>query len=128
VAAAFGGYLLWTHRGARELVAREETVLARLRELAVAPERRPHEESGYRFAWIIGHNLPDLLVAQPLRRGEHGVRWFVTSDGKDVFQFDTVLFRAHGHLPDLDALRRYLILTPAERAARELPVGWQTAE
>lgn len=126
--ASFAGYLLWIHGRTEAMVATERDVRARLRTLAADPARDAREERGYRFEWISGEELPAVLVASPARHGETGVRWFATADGKAIYQFDTVLFRASGNRPDLSGLRRYLALEPDERRVRGLPGGWQTAE
>jgi hypothetical protein len=126
--ASFAAYLLWIHGSADALVATERDVRVRLRALATEPTREVREENGYRFEWVLGQELPDVLVASPARHGETGVRWFATADGKAIYQYDPVLFRAPGNRPDLSGLRRYLALGPDERRARGLPGGWQTAE
>jgi len=125
---SFAGYLLWIHSGADALVAKERDACARLRALAAEPAREPRVEQGYRFAWVSGEELPEVLVASPAAHGESGVRWFATADGDVVYQYDPVLFRAPENCPDLVGLRRYLALKPDERRARGLPGGWQTAE
>ncbi|MHC4162327.1 MAG: hypothetical protein ACYSUM_09375 [Planctomycetota bacterium] len=104
--ASFAAYLLWIHGSADALVATERDVRVRLRALATEPTREVREENGYRFEWVLGQELPDVLVASPARH----------------------LFRAPGNRPDLSGLRRYLALGPDERRARGLPGGWQTAE
>lgn len=126
--ASFAAYLLWIHGRAEALVAREREVCVRLRALAGEPARVTREERGYRFEWVSGGQLPAVLVASPTTRGETGVRWFATADGETIYQYDTVLFRARGHHPDVTGLRRFLALKPDERSARGLPGGWQTTE
>ena len=126
--ASFAAYLLWIHGSADALVATEREVLGRLRALATETPHETREENGYRFEWIEGQALPGLLVAAPAEHGETGVRWFATVDGKAIYQFDPVLFRAPQNRPDLGALRRYLALDPDQRQHRPLPGGWQTAE
>ncbi|MHC4819455.1 MAG: hypothetical protein ACYTF8_15530 [Planctomycetota bacterium] len=126
--ASFAAYLLWIHAGADALVAAERDVTVRLRALATETPREAREEHGYRFEWIEGQELPDVLVASPAEHGETGVRWFATVDGRAIYQYDPVLFRAPDNRPDLRALRRYLALEPDQRQHRPLPGGWQTAE
>jgi len=126
--ASFAGYLLWIHGSADALVANERDVIVRLRALATEPAREAREEHGYRFAWVAGHELPEVIVASPVDHGETGVRWFVTTDGEAIYQYDPVLFRAPGNRPDLGGLRRFLAMRPDERQVRGLPGGWQTAE
>ena len=126
--AGFAGYFLWNQRAARELVRNEEVALGRLRELAPAGAGDAREEAGYRFAWVAGEELPGVWVAAPLVRGEAGVRWFVTTDGASVYQFDTVLFRAPQNRPDVRALRRHLAMPGDERREQAPPAGWQTTE
>ena len=126
--ASFAGYLLWIHSGADALVANERNVIVRLRALAAETARDAHEEQGYRFEWVGGQELPEVIVASPDRHGETGVRWFATAAGEVIYQYDPVLFRAPGNRPDLSGLRRYLALGPDERQVRGLPGGWQTAE
>lgn len=126
--ASFAAYLLWIHGSADSLVAAERDVPAHLRALASQTARETREEKGYRFEWLRGGELPDVLVASPAEHGETGVRWFATVDGREVYQYDPVLFRAPENRPDLAALRRYLALDPDQRQHRGLPGGWQTAE
>jgi hypothetical protein len=126
--ASFAAYLLWIHGSADTLVAAEREVSVRLRALASETTREAREEKGYRFEWISGQELPAVLVASPAEHGETGVRWFATVDGREVYQYDPVLFRAPENRPDLGALRRYLALDPDQRRHRGLPGGWQTAE
>ena len=126
--ASFAGYLLWIHGRTEAMVIGERDVCVRLRALAADPGREACEERGYRFEWIGGDDLPEVLVASPSRHGETGVRWFATAKGEAIYQFDTVLFRATDDRPDLSGLRRFLALEPDERRVRGLPPGWQTAE
>jgi hypothetical protein len=126
--ASFAAYLLWIHGSADALVANEREVCVRLRALAAEPTREARDEKGYRFEWVLGNELPEVLVASPARHGETGVRWFVTAEGEPIYQYDPVLFRAPGNRPDLGNLRRFLALDRDERRQRGLPVGWQTAE
>jgi hypothetical protein len=125
---SFAGYLLWIHGGADALVRNERDVVVRLRALAAEPARGAREEHGYRFGWVGGARLPEVLVASPVGHGETGVRWFVTARGEAVYQYDPVLFRAPSNRPDLGGLRRFLALGPDQRQVRGLPAGWQTAE
>lgn len=110
------------------MVGNERDVTVRLRALAAEPAREAREEHGYRFAWVAGEELPEVLVASPVDHGETGVRWFVTAEGEAIYQYDPVLFRATDNRPDLGGLRRFLALGPDERQVRGLPGGWQTAE
>lgn len=126
--ASFAAYLLWIHGGANALVAGEREVCARLHALAKEKTREARVESGYRFAWVAGRELPAVLVASPVEYGETGVRWFATVDGDAIYQYDPVLFRAADHHPDVTRLRRYLALDADQQRHRPLPTGWQTAE
>lgn len=123
-AVAFGAFMLVTHRRADDILAREERALARLRKLGAAGPAAASEQGGYRFEWRTAGNLPPVLVAQPLRHGEDGYRWFVTRDGAGFYEYDTVVHRARQNRPDVDALRRHLALPEADAEEARMPFGW----
>jgi hypothetical protein len=126
-AALFVGFVVVNHRRAAVQLDNEAKVLQRVRQIASGPGRETFEELGYRFAWLQGADLPTLLVAGPLVRGQGGVRWFATIDGREVFEFDTVIFATHGAEPETEELRRYLA-QPAPEREKQRPAGWRPVE
>ncbi|MHC4224294.1 MAG: hypothetical protein ACYSUN_09920 [Planctomycetota bacterium] len=127
-AVLFVGFMVLNHRRAAVQLDNETKVLQRVRQIAAGPGRETIEELGYRFAWVEEADLPTLLVAGPLVRGEGGVRWFATTDGREVFEFDTVIFTAHGAEPETGKLRRYLAHPASERGKQPRPPGWRLVE
>jgi len=127
-AALFAGFMVVNHRRAAVQLENEARVLQRIRQIAAGPEREALEELGYRFRWVEGAGLPTLLVAGPLVRGDGGVRWFATTDGREVFEFDTVIFAAQGAEPETEELRQYLAQPAAEREKQPRPSGWRPVE
>lgn len=127
-AAAFGAFLFVNHRRASDLVDAETVVLERFRAYLQAPERTPLEDLGYHFHWETDGTRPALAVAGPLQPRESGVRWFAGLAGGapgEVFEFDTVLSRAPGGVPNFDALRTFLSLPESERTRERWPFGWR---
>ena len=127
-AAAFGAFLYVNHRRAADLVANERVAVDRLRAYARESDRTPLEEGGYRFRWNLEGPLPALAVAGPVEREKTGMRWFACVPGEgeiDVYEFDTVLNRAPGNVPDLEALRAFLARPPDERNEENRPFGWR---
>jgi hypothetical protein len=122
--ALFFGFLFVTHRRAVGLVASENAAVDRLRAAARSGGRAGFTEGGYRFRWVEGAGLPPLCIAEPLRHGETGVRWFATPDGLEVYEFDTVLFRSSGDRPEIQRLRSYLTLSAKQRESEPRPPGW----
>jgi hypothetical protein len=120
-AAGFLGFLAHAHRTGSAARGGEEAVLARLR----APPADDGAVGGYRLRWARGDGLPPLLVASPERVPEDGVRWFAAPGGGEVFQFDTVLFRAPAGGPDARPLRAWLA---SGREPSRLPPGWARAD
>ena len=123
-AAGFLGFLIHGHFKAAALKSSEASALDQLLRLAERPGREPQESGGYRFRWERGDSLPELLVGAPTERGEAGVRWFATTDGVSVYEFDTALFMARGE-PEVAPLRRFLALSEKKRKATDLPPGWR---
>lgn len=117
-AAAFAYLLVEPYVDARATIARQEAVRARL------PRLEAGHEDGYRLAWIRGEDLPDLFVARP-ESDAAGALWFATVDGREIYAFDTVRVRVPPEGPDLRALRRFLALSPDDRAAAKVPSGWE---
>lgn len=126
--AVFALFLHRTVREADDMVAREEAALARAREVARGPAGPVPDAGGYRYAWEGGGDLPEVLVARPLRRGEDGARTFIVDRQGEAFEFDTVLNRAPDAGPDPAPLILYLAVPPAERPGRALPFGWARVE
>ena len=126
-AAAFMAFLIHGHFRAAALKSSEATALDHLRRLAERPGREPTESGGYRFRWERGDSLPELLVAGPAERGEAGLRWFATTDGVSVYEFDTALFTAAGE-PRVTPLRRFLVRKPGKADPETLPPGWRVLE
>ena len=109
-------------------MATELVAIDRLRVYARGPERTPLEEGGYRFRWISEGHLPPLAVAGPVEPHRSGVRWFASLAGgadADLFEFDTVLNRAPGGVPDFEALRAFLTLPADKRSLDRRPFGWR---
>ena len=72
--------------------------------------------------------LPALAVAGPVEREKTGIRWFGSLAGggeDDVYEFDTVLNRAPGNVPDFEALRAFLARSPVDRTRDNRPFGWR---
>jgi len=127
-AAAFGAFLYVNHHRANDLVASETIALERFRAYARAPERTPLEEVGYHFHWETEGSRPPLAVAGPLQPLKSGVRWFASLPGAaegDLYEFDTVLSRAPGGVPDFEGLRIYLSLPESDRTSERRPFGWR---
>ena len=116
----FATFLATSHSKARKLTRNRARAVKHLMALASGKADLPVEREGYRFVRAAG-----LVMARPLRPGEDGVSWMVSRDGKTVWEFDTVLFRAPGGVPDPVPLARYLELTDSKRAKADIPYGWR---
>jgi len=125
-AATFAGFIIRGHFRAAALRTSEANALDQTLRLAEKPGRVPSVSGGYRFFWERSDDLPDLLVAVPVERGQGGLRWFATPDGVAVYEYDTALFIATGQ--ELAALRRYLARNAEQRRKTTVPIGWRLLE
>ncbi len=114
-AAFFVVFLVRNDRDGRDTVRAEDEALEQLASLALGPRGPPRSAGGYRFQWVLGGDLPELLLAAP--DGE-GVCLFATTAGGPVYAYE--LFGAPA--PDVTLLRAH-----AARAAEghPLPPGWR---
>ena len=114
-------WVLWsTHHDARTLLDKERAALARLRAIAREDVDATPLVDGYRY---FQEGL--FWVAAPEVRGDDGVRWFVTRDGSDVYEYDTILFPEPPSGPDVKVLVSYLELDPKARETAKTPFGWR---
>ncbi|MFQ5845365.1 MAG: hypothetical protein ACE5JG_10310 [Planctomycetota bacterium] len=103
------------HQGAVR-VRLETQALERLLEAAARPGGRDEwEEAGYRFRWVRGDELPDLLVAEPRSPPEGGVRIFATRPDGTVYELDPVTGTSAAGRDPVLRLRRILALPPGRR-------------
>lgn len=124
-AAAFLFLLVSPHRRAATLVRSEEAARERIRTLGRGAAGEAIREGGYLFRWITGNDWRPLLVAEPERPGEDGVRTFATPDGEVVFERDPITYRPALPDPAESRLRRYLSAPPSERRSRDMPPDWR---
>ena len=119
-AALFAAFLVRSHLRADHLLRNEDAALANLPEMARPEAKLPADRDGYRFLRTL-----ELTVARPVRPGTDGVRWFASPDGKEIWEYDTVLYGSVKKKPDVRPLARYLGLADKKRKGTRPPYGWR---
>jgi hypothetical protein len=123
-AAVFGLFLVRNQRRADDLVRAEREALSRLRALVEAPPGPPHVAEGYRYEWLLGGDLPPLLIATPERTGIDGVCRFAAAPQGAVYVCDPLASQSSRGFPDATPLRVRL----ARPAPAAMPLGWRQLE
>jgi len=107
------------HRHAVKLLAAEDRAVDELRARAQRPAfEGVAEAAGYEFRWAES----SVLLARPATTG---VRWFATTDGEVIYEFDPTLFQSGPAGPATEPMVQYLLLKPGERTLGARPPGWK---
>jgi hypothetical protein len=119
--AGFTYFVVHPHRVAQDLLRSEQAALTEMKSRAAAADRNAATVGGYDFYW----ERERVLIARPVAAGKTGYRWFATTKGAPIYEFDTSVFKSGLSGPPTRSMVEYLSMKESQRTTSTRPPGWK---